>query len=123
MLPSTEPLVYVVYDQIRDVRQNKVNNIKSLSFLLNITDVEYLLGDFPDRLVVKTSSSNTGGEGSIPGQRAMTSHLVAKKKKKKSTNKPKQKQYCKTFKKIVHIKKNTYICMLIHFPELVYQNK
>jgi len=24
VLPSTEPLVYVVYDQIRDVRQNKV---------------------------------------------------------------------------------------------------
>lgn len=85
-----------------------------MSFLLNITDVEYLLGDFPDHLVVKTSSSNTGGEGSIPGQRAMTSHLVAK--KKKSTNKPKQKQYCKTFKKIVHIKKK-YVYMYVNtFP-------
>lgn len=116
MLPSTEPLVYVVYDQIRDVRQNKVNNIKSLSFLLNITDVEYLLGDFPDRLVVKTSSSNTGGEGSIPGQRAMTSHLVAKKKKKNQQTNQNRNSIVKRSKKIVHIKKK-YVYMYVNtFP-------
>lgn len=35
--------------------------------------------EFPDGPVVKTSSSNGGGSGSIPSQGAKTPHLAAKK--------------------------------------------
>ena len=56
--------------------------------------------DFPGGPVVKTSPSNAGGEGSIPGQRAKILY----------TSRPKHKQYCnkfnEDFKNGPHKKKN-----------------
>ena len=40
---------------------------------------------FPDSPGVKISTSNTRGEGSIPGQGAKTTHASWQKKKKKKT--------------------------------------
>ena len=55
--------------------------------------------------MVKTSPSNAGGAGSIPGRGAKIPHASRPKKQN-----IKQKQYCnkfnKDFKKMVHIKKN-----------------
>ena len=54
--------------------------------------------------MVKTSPSNAGGAGSIPGQGAKTPHVFQSK-----TQNIKQKQNCYKFSKtlkIVHIKKN-----------------
>ena len=60
--------------------------------------------DFPGGPVVKTSPSNVGGVGLIPGQGAKIPHASQPK-----TKNIKQKQYCnkfnKDFKKVVHIKK------------------
>ena len=90
-----------------------------MSFLLNITDVEYLLRAFPDpwwvKSVVKTSPSNAGGEGSIPCQRAMTSRLMAKKKKKHQQTNQNRNSIVKHSKKLSALKK--YIYMYINtFP-------
>ena len=46
---------------------------------------------FPGSLVVKTSPSNTRGEGLIPGQGAKTTHALWPK------NTIQQKQYCSKF--------------------------
>ena len=54
-------------------------------------DEEIHKGDFPGGPVVKTSPSNTGGEGSIPGGE-LRSHMVR-------GQKIKQKQYCNKFNK------------------------
>ena len=51
-----------------------------------------ICGDFPGSPVVKTSASNTGGVGLIPGQGAKIPHASWPKK-------PKQKQYCNKFNK------------------------
>ena len=59
--------------------------------------------DFPGSPVVKTSSSNAGGAGSIPGQGAKIPHASGPKNQN-----IKQKQYCNKFSKDfenVHIKK------------------
>ena len=60
--------------------------------------------DFLGGPVVKTSPSNAGGVGSIPGQGAKIPHALWPKNQN-----IKQKQYCdkfnKDFKKMVHIKK------------------
>ena len=50
--------------------------------------------DFPGGPVVKTSSFNAGGVGSIPGQGAKTLHAL----RPKNQN-IKQKQYCNKFNK------------------------
>ena len=59
--------------------------------------------DLPGVPVVKSSPSNAGGVGSIPGGRAEISYVLGRK------NKTKQKQHCKKcnkdFKKMVHVKK------------------
>ena len=52
---------------------------------------------FPGGSVIKTLPSNTGGEGSIPGQRPKLPHVQGQKKKKKKDIK--HKQYCKKFNK------------------------
>ena len=52
-------------------------------------------GDFPGRPVVKTSPSNAGAVGSIPGQRAKIPHALWPKNQKNM----KQKQYCNKFNK------------------------
>ena len=44
-------------------------------------------GDFPGGPVVKTSPSNAGGAGSIPGQGAKIPHASQPKKKKKKNPK------------------------------------
>ena len=49
--------------------------------------------DFPGSPVVKSSPSNAGGAGSIPGQGAKISHAPGPKKQD-----IKQKQYCNKFK-------------------------
>ena len=54
---------------------------------------------FPGSSEVKTSPSNTRGEGSIPGQGAKTTHALWPKKK----NTIKQKQYCSKFNKNLKI--------------------
>ena len=63
--------------------------------------------DFPGGPVVKTSASNAGGAGPIPGQGAKIPHAL----RPKNQN-IKQKQYCnkfnKDFKKMVHIKKKLF---------------
>ena len=62
-----------------------------------------LCRDFPGGPVVRTSPSNAGGAGSIPGQGAKVPH--ASQPKNQNT---KQKQYCNKFSKDfknVHIKK------------------
>ena len=59
--------------------------------------------NFPGSPVVKTSPSNAGGAGSIPGQEAKIPHASRSKKQN-----IKQKQYCNKFNKrleMVHIKK------------------
>ena len=53
------------------------------------------LRDFPGGPVVKTSLSNAGGAGSIPGQGAKIPHASGPKKPKNI----KQKQYCNKFNK------------------------
>ena len=62
--------------------------------------------DVPGCPVVKTSLSNAGVSGSIPGQRAKIPHALGVKKK---THNIKQKQYCnkfnKDFKNSLHQKK------------------
>ena len=62
-----------------------------------------LLRDFPGGPVVKTSPSNAGGVGSIPGWGARVPHALQPKDQN-----IKQKQYCNKFNKtlkMVHIKK------------------
>ena len=63
-------------------------------------------GDFPGGAVVKSSPSNAGDEGSIPGWGAKISHASGPKNQN-----IKQKQYCnkfnKDFKNGPHQKKNT----------------
>ena len=51
---------------------------------------------FPGGLVVKTSPSNAGGAGSIPGQGVKIPHASWPKDKEKNI---KQKQYCNKFNK------------------------
>ena len=51
-------------------------------------------GDFPDGPVVKTSPSNAGGVGSIPGRGAKIPHTSGPKNQNR-----KQKQYCTKFNK------------------------
>ena len=51
-------------------------------------------GDFPGSPVVKTSLSNAGGAGTIPGQGARIPHASGPKKQN-----IKQKQYCNKFNK------------------------
>ena len=62
-------------------------------------------GHFPGGPVVKTSPSNAGGVGSIPGLGANIPHASGQKNK----NKIKQKQNCnkfnKDFLKMAHVKK------------------
>ena len=53
-----------------------------------------LLGDFPGGPVVKTSPSNAGGVGLIPGQGAKISHAS-----RPENQNIKQKQYCNKFNK------------------------
>ena len=53
-------------------------------------------GDFPGGPVVKTSPSNAGGAGSIPGWGAKIPHVSGPKKPKQNI---KQKQYCNQFNK------------------------
>ena len=53
------------------------------------------MGDFPGGPVVKSSPSNAGGAGSIPGQGAKIPHASWP----KSQNIKKQKQYCNKFNK------------------------
>ena len=64
--------------------------------------------DFPGGPVVKTSPSNAGGAGSIPGWGTKIPHALGP--KKKNQNIKKQKQYCnkfnKDFKNGSHQKKN-----------------
>ena len=50
--------------------------------------------DFPSSPVVKTSLSNSGGAGSIPGQGAKIPHAPGPKNQDR-----KQKQYCNQFNK------------------------
>ena len=68
------------------------------------TDVDQ--GDFPGSPVVKTSPSNAGGEGSIPGWGAKIPHALGPKNQH-----IKQKQYCnkfnKDFKNVPHQKNLT----------------
>ena len=52
------------------------------------------MGDFPGGPVVKTSSSNVGGVGSIPGWGAKIPHALQPKNQN-----IKQKQYCNKFNK------------------------
>ena len=52
------------------------------------------MGDFPGGPVVKTSTSNAGGAGSIPGQGAEIPHASLPKNQN-----IKQKQYCNKFNK------------------------
>ena len=54
----------------------------------------YIIWNFPGRPVVKTSPSNTGGAGSIPGQGAKIPHAL--RMKDQNIN---QKQYCNKFNK------------------------
>ena len=55
---------------------------------------QLLQREFPGRPVVKTSLSNAGGVGLIPGQRAKTPHASQTKNQN-----IKQKQYCNKFNK------------------------
>ena len=55
--------------------------------MYGLYDPEAVLRDFPGGPVVKTSPSNTGAVGSIPGWGAKISHALGPKKSK-------QKQYC-----------------------------
>ena len=69
-----------------------------------------MIWDFLGGPVVRTSPSNAGGVGLIPGGRAKIPHASQPKKKRKEKNQNiKQKQYCKKFnkdlKKMVNIKK------------------
>ena len=69
-------------------------------------DKESVCKDFPGGSVVKTSSSNAGDAGSIPGQGAKIPHAF----RPKNQN-IKQKQYCTKFNKylkLVHFKKILY---------------
>ena len=50
---------------------------------LSIDQYTYLSRDFPGHPEVKTSLSNIGGEGLIPGQGAKISYALWQKKKKK----------------------------------------
>ena len=62
------------------------------------------MGDFPGGPGVKTSPSNTGHAGSIPGWGAKISHASESKNQN-----IKQKQYCNKFNedfKMVHMKKS-----------------
>ena len=72
--------------------------------LISIDQYIYLPRDFPGHPEVRTSLSNTGCEGSIPGQGAKISYTLWQKKKNKNQN-MKQRQYCnkfnKDFKKII----------------------
>ena len=67
-------------------------------------ETKTLLGNFPGGPVARTSPSNAGGVGSIPGRGTKTPHASQLKNQKR-----KQKQYCnkfnKGFKKMVYIKK------------------
>ena len=56
--------------------------------------------DFPGSPVVKTSLSNAGGAGSIPGQGAKIPHALGSKNQN-----IKQKQYCNKFNKDLRKKK------------------
>ena len=49
--------------------------------------------------MVKTSSSNAGDVGLIPGYGVKIPHALGPKKKKKKNQSIKQKQYCKKFDK------------------------
>ena len=65
-----------------------------------------LFWDFPGGPMVKTSPSNMGAAGSIPGWEVKSPHASRPKKRKRNI---KQKQYCNKFNKdfkIIHIKKN-----------------
>ena len=53
-----------------------------------------LAGDFPGSPVVKTSPSNAGGAGPIPGRGAKIPHALGPKNQN-----IKQKQYCNKFNK------------------------
>jgi len=69
-----------------------------------------MIWDFLGGPVVRTSPSNAGGVGLIPGGRVMIPHASQQKKKRKEKNQNiKQKQYCNKFnkdlKKMVNIKK------------------
>ena len=74
-----------------------VRNLWAVQWLrlsLPWAQVQSLVGDFPGSPVVKTSSSNAGGTGSIPGRGAKIPHAL----RPKNQN-IKQKQYCNKFNK------------------------
>ena len=68
-----------------------------------------MIWDFPGGPVVRTSPSNAGGVGLIPGGRAKIPHASWPKKRKEKNQNIKQKRYCNKFnkdlKKMVNIKK------------------
>ena len=65
-----------------------------------------LLWDFPGGPVVKTSLSNAGGAGSIPGRGAKIPHASPPRNQNR-----KQKQYCNKFNKGFKKNKNGYMFM------------
>ena len=56
--------------------------------------------DFPGGLLVKTSPSDAGGVGSIPGWGAKIPMPQAKKQNKTKTEHKQQKQYCNKFNRL-----------------------
>ena len=56
--------------------------------------------DFPGGLLVKTSPSDAGGVGSIPGWGAKIPMPQGKKQNKTKTEHKQQKQYCNKFNRL-----------------------
>jgi len=64
---------------------------RSFSMTINVHHSKIMVRSFPGCSVVKTSPSNAGGVGSIPGWGAKIPHALRPKNKKQNKQ---QKQYC-----------------------------